>query len=96
MVLEALDILIRDFYLGEEVILFNGTQRRVALKILREEYNSFDGILAKWVSPIKFWGGPPELRDYYYGSLLTLLCDKVLNAWRMDGSYADMVESYIC
>ncbi len=95
-VLEALDILISDFYLGDEVILFNGTMRSVALKTLREEYSSLEGILAKWISPIKFWGGPGEIRDYYYGSLLTLLCDRVLNAWRKDGSYADLVESYIC
>ena len=93
--IEALDILINEFGMGYDVILFNGTRRVVTLESLQLEYESLKGILAKYVSPIEFWGGPGRVLDYYTGSLLTLLCDRILRAWGTNGSYADLVESFV-
>ncbi len=95
-VIDALDILINEFGMGDEDIMFNGTHRTVSINDLRVEYCDMHSVLAKYISPIKFWGGPGELRDYYMGSLMTLVCDRVLNAWRYKGMYSDLVESYIC
>ncbi len=94
--IDALGILVNEFAMEDEEIMFNGTQRTVSIKNLRVEYASLPGVLAKYVSPIKFWGGPGALRDYYTGSLMTLLCDRILNAWCYKGLYADLVESYTC
>lgn len=94
--IDAISILINEFTMGTEVIMFNGTQRNVSIQDLESEYQNLPLVLAKYVSPIKFWGGPGELRDYYTGSLMTLLCDRILNAWCYKGLYTDLVESYVC
>ena len=94
--IEALDILITDFGDAEKTITFTGTQRVVTLKALRREYDGLSGVLAKHISPLSFFGGPLDSRSYYTGSLLTMLCARVMIAWCIDGSYLDMVEDQVC
>lgn len=94
--IEALDILIHDFDDAVQTICFNGTKRVVTLKALRREYDGMAGVLATHISPLSFFGGPQDSRAYYTGSLLTMLCDRVMTAWSIDGSYADMVEGQVC
>ena len=92
---EVLNILIRDFEAGTTRIMFKGTHRIVSLIDLSKEYAKIGGVLAIHISPISFRGGPPGVESYYDGTLLTLLCDKVLTAWCLYGNYDDLVESEV-
>jgi len=93
---DAINILINDFRLSGHQVLFIGTQRLVSLYNLKEEYKDLPCIAAKHVAPLKFLGGPPEMRGYYCGSLLTFLCDQVLLAWYLRDEYCELVEGTPC
>ena len=92
---EALTILLHEFDAGSTSIMFKGTHRIVLLNALVREYADIKGVLASQISPISFRGGPPGFEDYYSGTLLTLLCDRILNAWYLTGQYEDLVESTV-
>lgn len=53
----------------------------------------YHGMDAECVGPIEFWGGPPTKRQHFKGSLLTLLCDRILYCWSVNGEYCNLVQS---
>ena len=67
------------FDCGDEPISINGVYS--SLTLLRETFPGFDMLRASEVGPLKFYGGPPNKLGWYYGSLLTILIDKVLCAY---------------
>ena len=87
---DAFGMLCEDFGLWDSNITFTTTRNRATLR-------SFLGAVylkevdAKLVGPIEFWGGPPECKFYHTGTLLTYLCDAILNQWAITGGYADLV-----
>ncbi len=92
---DAILILIKEFGEDTNLIMFKGTKRVVSLRDLAKEYTNCPSVLATQVSPINFRGGPPGWEDYFDGSLLTMLCDRVLKAWHLRGEYEDLVESEV-
>ncbi len=92
---EAITILLNEFDAANTMIMFKGTHRIVPISQLAKEYADIKGVLATNISPISFRGGPPGGEDYYDGSLLTMLCDKVLKAWHLRGEYEDLVEAEV-
>lgn len=92
---EALSVLLKEFGAANTMIMFKGTHRLVNITQLNKEYANIKGVLASHIAPISFQGGPPPSEDYYDGSLLTMLCDKVLRAWHLRGEYEDLVESEV-
>ena len=89
---DVLDILITDFLAGQETICFLGTKRTVTIQNLRNEYEHLDGVLAKFIGPLSFKGGPKSRSTSYTGNLMTVLMDYILIEWLYTGAYADMVE----
>jgi len=94
--LAALDTLIDKFDQGGYRLRFQATRRIVTLKQLRAEYEKFPNVLAAYISPIQFLGGPPDARKMYSGSLLTLLSDRILTAWVKNDDFAEVVEGVPC
>ncbi len=88
---DAIGMLCDDFGLGNAYITFTTTRNRAAIKSFISAIYLKD-VDAKFVGPIEFWGGPPETKYYYTGTLLTLLCDAILNHWSKTGGYADLVQ----
>lgn len=50
-------------------------------KLLRDTFPGFEMLRASEVGPLRFYGGPPSKLGWYYGSVLTLLLDKILCAY---------------
>jgi|WetSurMetagenome_2_1015567.scaffolds.fasta_scaffold02484_6 hypothetical protein len=88
---DAVQLLCNEFYQARSVVVFHNTGNRVEVQNLLLSYG-LGSIAASDVAPIEFWGGPPQERKHYNGSLLTYLCDLILYNWVVKGYYADLVE----
>jgi hypothetical protein len=90
---EAAEIICNEFNLGHMPLIFALTGKETcAYKILQTK--GAVTISASDISPIKFFGGPPNARGHYQGTLLTLVCDLVLFYWTTKHQYTDLVIGY--
>jgi hypothetical protein len=87
---EAAEIIMNEFGAGEDVFYFALTGKPSCANLIYKNKDAHR-VLAEEVSPIRFLGGPPNKKQWYRGTLLTWVCDLVLNAWVKDGSYVEMV-----
>jgi hypothetical protein len=52
-------------------------------------------IAASEVGPLFFWGGPPNnAARQFQGTLLTVLCDRILYIHFLQGGYADLISGH--
>lgn len=87
---DVANLLITEFNLDAAEVEFNSGRKMTVLQILGVV--SDHTVSASCISPIKFWGGPPngEARRFS-GSLLTMLFDRIMYLNAIDGRYADLV-----
>jgi len=90
---EASEIICNEFNLGYLPLTFALTGKETCAHKIAQQKGAVT-ISASDISPIKFFGGPPNARGYYQGTLLTLVCDLVLFYWKTKGHYTDMVLGY--
>jgi hypothetical protein len=90
---EVIDVLCHEFSAGRSTITFHNTGNRAEIRSFISAIY-LTSVKASDVGPIEFWGGPPKKRDYYTGSLLTYLCDFILNRWKTNNEYADLITGY--
>lgn len=87
---EVAQLLLNEFNMDKAVIEFSSGRKLTLIEIL-DTVND-NNIDARSVSPIKFWGGPPNGEaKQFTGSLLTMLFDQILYNHALDGSYAELV-----
>jgi hypothetical protein len=55
---------------------------RVVLVMDWVEEDDVSWTMANHTEILRFWGGPPTRQNYYYGTLYTLLLDKIYNYLR--------------
>ncbi len=87
---EAIMLLCEEFGYSQTPFTFVTTSRRVTLQTLKNA-SCMGKIAAYSVGPIEFYGGPPGKRQYYVGSLLTMLYDAILYSWKTTGQYEELV-----
>jgi hypothetical protein len=87
---EAAELVCNEFDEGYTSFRYILTSRKSCAKSILNLPGA-DRISAEEISPIEFWGGPPDRRQFYRGTLLTWVCDLVLHAWSTKGYYTDMV-----
>lgn len=75
----AVNYLHYTFDCGDEPLNVNGVYS--SSKLLRDTFPGFEMLRASEVGPLRFYGGPPSRPGWYYGSVLTLLLDKILCAY---------------
>jgi hypothetical protein len=87
---EAALLLIQEFNLEKAEVEFpSGRVIRIQEILDSVRKNTMS---AKMVSPIKFWGGPPNrAAQHFQGSLLTMLFDRILYMNSINGEYSDLV-----
>jgi hypothetical protein len=80
----VINYLVYTFDSVEDVIIFAGVVTSVSR--LLQECDGLADSPAKNVY-VKFWGGPPTRQAFFYGTLLMVLCDKILTT-TTDGNFA--------
>jgi hypothetical protein len=90
---EALELLVREFNRSGAMVIFPNERRATVSKLLGEDtkLKYWETIAAENFGPIVFWGGPPEDRRWFGGTLLTLLADTILYQNSITGEYADLI-----
>jgi hypothetical protein len=81
------------FGASEDELEMNGVST-TPTKILKD-LPALQAVPASTVAPLSFWGGPPGKKDWYEGSLLTFLVDRILNSadagnWGLLGRFFDL------
>jgi len=89
---EAFDLLCTEFSLGGSCISFIRTRNRAEVRTFLTA-NYLQGVSASDVGPIEFWGGPPQKKSYYSGTLLTYLFDAILHSHALNGNYAELIQN---
>ena len=87
---DAVNILCEEFNFGQAQVKFlSGRETTVNnLKAIIAGHN----MGAELVGPLMFFGGPPNnAATLYQGSLFTMVMDKILYEYSINGSYADLV-----
>jgi hypothetical protein len=74
------------FKRGSYPIILAGVSTTVAKLV--DDFDGFEYINAKDIGPIRFYGGPPQKRKWYSGSLLSILVDAVLESYASGDSIA--------
>jgi len=90
---EVAELIRTEFKHGSTTFKYCLTDRESCAHTIESQTGS-GTIGAEEISPIEFWGGPPNKRQFYRGSLLTYLCDLVLHNWVTTGNYNDLVGNY--
>jgi len=67
------------FNAGRNLIVLNGFHTMP--EKLAKDFPGIERLLAREIGPLKFRGGPPNKVAWYDGTLLTLIVDKILNAY---------------
>jgi hypothetical protein len=67
------------FNASRNLIVLNGLHTMP--EKLAKDFPGIEYLLAREVGPLKFSGGPPNKIAWYDGTLLTLIIDKILNAY---------------
>jgi hypothetical protein len=67
------------FNAGRNLIVLNGLHTMP--EKLAKDFPGIECLLAREIGPLKFRGGPPNKVAWYDGTLLTLIIDKILNAY---------------
>jgi hypothetical protein len=88
---DAINLLCEEFGKGQSTITFLlSGQRREIRSFLTAQHLA--ALQPDDLGPIEFWGGPPNKRASYKGTILTMLCDAVLYSFALHGYYAEMVQ----
>jgi hypothetical protein len=87
---DAINLLCEEFGKGRTVVTFIKSGQRRELQSLAEA-SHLHSLAPEDLGPIEFYGGPPNNKKYYCGTLLTMLCDAVLYNHAMYGHYEEMV-----
>ncbi len=87
---DVAELLMTEFNLGKAEVEFGSGRKMNVEQILGVV--SDHTVSARLISPIKFWGGPPNTEARRFtGSLLTMLFDRIMYLNAIDGSYAELV-----
>ncbi|GMU26205.1 MAG: hypothetical protein AMXMBFR16_11100 [Candidatus Uhrbacteria bacterium] len=87
---DALQILSSDFACGNTRVQFVRSKAEYTVDSMLG-WKHFNSIKASVVGPIWIMAGPPNAHEWYTGTLVTLVADRILRDHVHTGSYSDLI-----